>query len=681
MNIRARIGSCVAACVFVFGTCRAQETAAAAPGSYVEFSRHFVRNQPDSLMDLALRLRGSSNDDDQRLAALARVAALFRYDDLPACAVGLDSLRPVITRAHGAMYLVAQRIRSMLYTAVGDAGRGLREADLGLAAAPSEGMADEVIALMVVRAEALTSLDELDAAMQQLGAAESKAERERVPRGECLVSIALGNITYKQGRNAEARAHYMHAYAIACDNGYAKAAENALANIAGTTLMIGDLDRALQLYDSLLHALGERSPELRARLLGQMGYAYLEKGEPRTAIELCQRSITLAESIGDERAKAEATTDLAYALWQVNERERALGVLERAFAYNQRTGNTDRQRDLAWELHEWNEELGRRDASHRMLKTYAQLTDSVARSRYDAQLARSEIRFDTERKERRISEQEQALLLSDAQEQRKSLQRDLLLIVAIALVVVIVLLWRGLAARKRMAEQERELHRQRVDELMRRNEIDALNAMMEGQEKERERLAKDLHDRLGSMLSAVKHQLGALEGEVQAVRRDQSEHYAKLSRMLDEAVGEVRRISHDMVTITLARFGLQKALEDLCDSVRIHGRLEVELNLFGLERRTDRALEIAIHRMVQELVSNVLKHAGASELSVSVMRQPGRFSVIVADDGRGFDTSMAADGIGLDNVRTRAAAIGATVHIDSAPGKGTTVSEEGAVAE
>lgn len=253
--------------------------------------------------------------------------------------------------------------------------------------------------------------------------------------------------------------------------------------------------------------------------------------------------------------------------------------------------------------------------------------------------------------------------------------------ITLLLALVALLLLRAMRNRKRLALQERELHVKQVDELLHQQEIKAINAMLEGQEKERDRMAKDLHDRLGSMLSAIKMQVGALEGGVQEVRSTQETQHSKVERLLDEAVGEVRRISHDMVTTTLSRFGLAKALEDLCDSVRVSGRLAVELQLFGLEQRLERSVEITVYRIIQELVSNVLKHAQAGELSISITRSPGRLSVMVTDDGKGFDPALAGKGIGLQNVRSRAATLGATVQLDSVPDKGTTVSVECPVVE
>ena len=102
----------------------------------------------------------------------------------------------------------------------------------------------------------------------------------------------------------------------------------------------------------------------------------------------------------------------------------------------------------------------------------------------------------------------------------------------------------------------------------------------------------------------------------------------------------------------------------------------MELRVFGLENRLEPRVEVTVYRIVQELVGNALKHAKASEVSIDVTRSPGRLSVMVSDDGAGFDPSIPGEGMGLENVRKRAATLGGNVAIDSVPGKGTTISLE-----
>jgi|GEM_PF-3252434 len=255
--------------------------------------------------------------------------------------------------------------------------------------------------------------------------------------------------------------------------------------------------------------------------------------------------------------------------------------------------------------------------------------------------------------------------------------------IALLMALVALLLYRTMRNRQRLAQKEKELHDEQVDQLLSQQEMKSINAMLDGQEQERERVGKELHDHVGHLLGAIKHQLGELEEQVADVKGAQTTQYRKVTGLLDNAAGELRRISHDMAAATLNRFGLDKALHDLRDTLHINGRLQVELNTFGLDQGTslERGVEIAVYRIVQEAVSNVLKHAKATELSIAVTHAPGRLSVVVSDNGTGYDTGTTTSGVGLANIRSRAAALGAQVQIDSAPGTGTTVSVECPVVE
>jgi signal transduction histidine kinase len=123
----------------------------------------------------------------------------------------------------------------------------------------------------------------------------------------------------------------------------------------------------------------------------------------------------------------------------------------------------------------------------------------------------------------------------------------------------------------------------------------------------------------------------------------------------------------------LERSGLAHALQDLCAAVRVPG-LQVDLVVHGLEKRVPGNVELAVYRMVQELLGNAMKHAKASHIEVQVVRQDGTLNVMVDDDGIGFEPGSTEGGLGLGGLRRRAEALGGTVHMDSRPGRGTSVS-------
>lgn len=648
--------------------------------TYQRVQHAAARNDVATLRTLANALAGARGADGH-IGLLASAIAEYRSDNMVPCRRLIDSLLAARPPADLRVRAVAYKFSALVHSWAGGVLAGLAEVERGLALADSTAQPHERVDLLVVQGELLYETADDEAALEVLAQAQRLSDRSGYGRGTCLVRINMGRIRFAQERYDDAWDDFTRALECASSGGWDVIAQNCINNLAGVAATQQRFDRARHLYDSVLVALGDRSPELRARILSQLGFVATEEGEHATAVAHYREAITISRGVDDRKGVARAQQYLSNSLWEMGRREEAIATRTEALRTVQELHQAAVEVEIRARLWEWYEAMDRCPEALEQAAYMSTLEDSLRKARFSDRLALADVRFETERREHRIAEQEQALELAALEDRRKSLQRMALVVAVLSVTIIAVLLWRTLRERKRTAAQERIVHQQRVDELMRRSELDALNAMMEGQERERDRLAKDLHDRLGSMLSAIKHQVGALENEVHQVRQDQSMQYGKVNRLLDEAVGEVRRISHDMITVTLVRFGLVKAMEDLCDSVRVHGRLAVELNMHGLEQRMDRSREITVYRIVQELISNVLKHAQASELSVGITREPGRMSVIVSDDGRGFDPQNVVHGIGLDNVRARATSIGALVRIDSTPGKGTTVSVEGPVVE
>lgn len=456
--------------------------------------------------------------------------------------------------------------------------------------------------------------------------------------------LDLSAVRSKEKRFAEVVAYADSALALFRANGNAQRAADAFLNRAMALMELGrlveagtDLDAAMAGY----HSTGDQKGITSVRV--DRAYLYVRQGKAAEALEQCDQALVLSRQNGLARLRAQVLSIRADAL--------------RA--------------------------LGRYDEALTVLKQYLVLKDSILGEKATEQLASAEMRekYDAEG---RIAQVEQ-LKLAKEQEQalrkRRTTQRNALFLAVAGLLMLSFLLYRNVQHRRKLAVQAQQLHEQRINDLMHDNEVQVLNAMLSGQDTERERVAKDLHDRLGSMLSAIKLQFGSLESRLEAMHAEQDKQYRKVNVLLDDAVDEVRRISHDMVQGSLNDFGLAQALEDLRNSLVVKGRLEVEMELFGLDRRMERSVEITVYRIVQELVSNALKHGRPSEITIAVTRRSDGLSIIVSDNGKGFDPASGRDGMGLDNVRSRATALGGTLHIDSTLGHGTTVSIELPLAE
>ncbi|WP_310395414.1 PAS domain S-box protein [Hymenobacter sp.] len=216
---------------------------------------------------------------------------------------------------------------------------------------------------------------------------------------------------------------------------------------------------------------------------------------------------------------------------------------------------------------------------------------------------------------------------------------------------------------------ERDRLTEEATQLRLRQQQEVLAAILITQETERKRIAEALHNGLGQLLYATKLSLEG-RGGVPAQPRESL-------RLLEEAIKATRTISFELTPGILEDFGLRTALEELVKRIA-PARLPVRLHLGDLERRLPPRVEIAVYRMVQELLNNVMKHAQATEAVVHVAHERGRVEVSVEDDGRGFEPAALAvqplAGIGLAGVRNRVALLGGELVINSQLGRGTIVS-------
>src|SRR5690606_2190790 len=183
--------------------------------------------------------------------------------------------------------------------------------------------------------------------------------------------------------------------------------------------------------------------------------------------------------------------------------------------------------------------------------------------------------------------------------------------------------------RYRLAVSKRKLAEEETQRLEQEKQLVAVQATLDGEAAERTRLAKDLHDGLGSMLSLVKFNLPQMNGGAALEAVDVS-RFQKALGMLDESIQELRRVAHHMMPESLLRYGLKVSLSDFCDAIP-----SVEFHYFGEEKRLPEKLEILVYRCVHELVNNALKHAQASQINVQLIQETNRISFTVQDNGIG----------------------------------------------
>ncbi len=247
-------------------------------------------------------------------------------------------------------------------------------------------------------------------------------------------------------------------------------------------------------------------------------------------------------------------------------------------------------------------------------------------------------------------------------------RKNILLVVFAAGTVLLSLLGYSSYRRYRL-KKEKELQAA----LMKQRDL-ATKAVLEAEEKERIRIASDLHDGVGQMMSAARMNLSAIESHLNFTTPEQKNAYDRVMALVDESCREVRAVSHNMMPNALLKAGLAMAVREFLD--KIDGRiLKVNLYSEGLDKQIDTNVETVLYRVIQESVNNVMKHARASHLDISLIKDDDGISATIEDNGNGFDTSDTSkfNGIGLKNIETRISYLKGTVEWSSELGKGTLV--------
>lgn len=199
-----------------------------------------------------------------------------------------------------------------------------------------------------------------------------------------------------------------------------------------------------------------------------------------------------------------------------------------------------------------------------------------------------------------------------------------------------------------------------------------LETTIQSQETERKRIASELHDGVGAILSAAKLNLHLLKATQD--NHENAEAIAETNRIIDETIDTVRRISKDLLPSSLEKFGLIEAIKEFADKLSVDGAAQVHFNHEGGDFALSKTNELPIYRLVQEIVNNALKHAEAQNINIYVNNNGG-FQLIIQDDGQGFDVDQVRNdinkGVGLYNIENRVNMLGGSITLESAPAYGT----------
>jgi len=400
--------------------------------------------------------------------------------------------------------------------------------------------------------------------------------------------------------------------------------------------------------------------------------SHVEDDNPMKFIRETIRVLNVADSLGKISTYIMTTFELDQAYQRIDKVSLATPYLLRAEELINVGGDYYGARQLYQKIERNFELQGKFRKAFEYARKGRVLRDSIYQQDKAERIAEMNAKYELEKKERQIVEQN--LSLEKQKLQRSFYQFGAILIGLLALMSG-VYYHKRLKYHQKISEQDSVLHEQKITELKQEKDIEVMSAMLNGQEKERGRLAKDLHDGLGGELSALKSHFQGVVKDFPKL--EESNNYRKVLGLITNAGDEVRRVAHNIMPRALSLAGLKPAVEDMAESLAIHD-IDCKVEIINLPTGCPKEKEIMIFRIIQEMINNIKKHSGAKSVFIQIFGKPNFVNLLIEDDGVGFDVEQALkkNGMGLSSINSRVAFLNGKIVWDSVKGQGTTVNIE-----
>ncbi len=580
-----------------------------------------------------------------------------------------------------------------------DSAKAMEYVNKGIALASKTGFAKGESLLLMNKGVFLNLNGENDAAEELIN--RSLAIRTKINdysgRGYCLRS--LGNIQYDKNDYSKALEYY-----LAAAPEFEKA--NDQKGLSGDYIWVGNVfNEGLHQFDKAAEYFGKSlsiAEKINDSLLisynyNNLGQAYYFAKNYKKALYYYRLSKSIKEKMEDERGIGNAFSNISNVFFDTQQYDSAKIYNDRAFAIRQSQNDKKgmatcysnggniflKQKNYEAALASYNKAIalgneidfkepviesynglssyyeikGDAQQALRFYKKYKDESDSIYNSDISKQLSTLQTKYETSKKQQQIEQQKFELT-----------KKQYWIYGALGLLALTVLLGYSYYRRYKL-KQEKKLQQ----EVMHQQDL-ATKSVIVAEENERRRIAADLHDGVGQMMSAAKMNLSAFEADIPFSSEQQKVSYEKVISMVDECCKEIRSVSHQMMPNALLKSGLARAVKEFIDKIDARV-LKVNLHTEGLNERLDSNVETVLYRVIQECVNNVIKHSGANALDISLIRDEDGIAATIEDNGRGFviKDKEKIEGIGLKNIRSRIQFLKGTVDFDSTPGNGTLV--------
>jgi len=359
------------------------------------------------------------------------------------------------------------------------------------------------------------------------------------------------------------------------------------------------------------------------------------------------KTIETKKSLNDTLALAINYMNLGILYKGKKEYPQSLDALQQCLQYAAKIKYTDLENNALNELSDLYEQTGNYQQALVYFKKHQDLDNAVNTENSSKNLSELQTKYETTQKENRILQQQFEI------SKRNYWVGGILIVFVLSLLL-------GYSSYKRSQLKQQNL---------------ATTAIIETEEKERKRIAQDLHDSVSQLMMAAKINLTVVGNELPFTDDAQKGRFQKAINLVDEGFKEVRTISHNMMPQALLESGLALVIKQFIENIENN---TIAINLFtrGFEDHFDNTIETILYRILQECINNVMKHANASRVDISLIRDEENISLTIEDNGKGFDAKDVSfyNGMGLNNMRTRVNFLKGKIEMDSHPGQGTLIS-------
>ena len=474
-------------------------------------------------------------------------------------------------------------------------------------------------------------LKQYDKAYYYLGKAEMLARRNN--NYDLLASIFTnrGVVFKDEQKYTQSLANLKEALRIAKEQNLSDAEYNTLTNIGQVYLALEEPATALGYLLKTRKVKGDINPYYQAVTLESIGVAYSRLKNYKEAEITFLRALQLADKLQLQENKMSLNEKLAELYAEAGDYTKAYDYL--AMAMN--------------------------------------LKDSVQSKNVQQVISRLDARYRTAEREKELASKQLKIVQQENYLKKKNFWLLIVSLGTVFLVLLVIALFRSNKHRQKLQRKQIQILEQQQLLLKGGQQIGQLKAMMQGEEKERTRIARELHDGIGGMLTAINMNISALQKKHKNI--PEIKDLNEIMTMLQSTAIEVRKTAHNLMPDILLKYTLPEALHLYCEHIDTGDKLQINLQIYGALEGLDKFLALSLYRIIQELVQNIIKHSKGTISEIQLRLDGEKLTVTVEDNGVGFKKDIVSDGLGLQNVRSRIEALQGFISIESAPGMGTTV--------